>query len=390
MKTSRPSTGSTSRPLRILFTLPTPWIETLGTPKVSIEISRQLTARGHRCEVFSLDQALKEGASPNRHFKLAQFQWALLRHIRREGPNYDVIQAEHNTIPFPRGAYGFAGLIISKSNGLFHFYQNFKRNSVCGGSRLARIRRHASLTLKDMSMQGKPGVERGFRSANIVHVLNQTERDFVSGLGYGEKTIVIPNGLSWPDRADPADAVHRTLARGQTIAFIGSWSQRKGSRQLPAIVRNLRALEPSARFLMLGTGLGAKTLLPHFSERDRNSITIVPRYEASELPALLSHASIGLFPSFLEGFGLGALEMLAAGLPIVCWDVPGPRDFVKDYPLAGELVPAGNVDQTVEALRRLMLDTTPERRRAATGSASQFRWPEIAMRWEESVMRELR
>ena len=40
---------------------------------------------------------------------------------------------------------------------------------------------------------------------------------------------------------------------------------------------------------------------------------------------------MGIFPSRIEGFGFGVLEMLAAALPVVAYDAPGPPMMLSPY-----------------------------------------------------------
>jgi glycosyltransferase involved in cell wall biosynthesis len=58
-------------------------------------------------------------------------------------------------------------------------------------------------------------------------------------------------------------------------------------------------------------------------------IDVIPQYDSEELPMLLSGATVGAFPSYIEGFGFAVLEQLASGLPTVAYDVPGPRETLR-------------------------------------------------------------
>ena len=58
-------------------------------------------------------------------------------------------------------------------------------------------------------------------------------------------------------------------------------------------------------------------------------------------------------PSRWEGFGLVAVEAMAAGVPIVASDVPGLREVVEGAAL---LVPPGDVAALSAALTRLSAD----------------------------------
>ncbi len=48
-----------------------------------------------------------------------------------------------------------------------------------------------------------------------------------------------------------------------------------------------------------------------------------------DLNAILSTARALLFPSFAEGYGLPALEAMAAGIPVICSDIPVFRELLK-------------------------------------------------------------
>jgi glycosyltransferase involved in cell wall biosynthesis len=58
-------------------------------------------------------------------------------------------------------------------------------------------------------------------------------------------------------------------------------------------------------------------------------ISCQPTFAERDLPSLLADCTIGIFPSHIEGFGLAVLEQLAAGLPTIAYDVPGPRQILQ-------------------------------------------------------------
>ena len=59
--------------------------------------------------------------------------------------------------------------------------------------------------------------------------------------------------------------------------------------------------------------------------------------------------TVGAFPSYVEGFGLAVLEQLAAGLPTVAYNLPGPRDILKST-LPDLLVPCGDAEKFAATL----------------------------------------
>ncbi|MDR0758574.1 MAG: glycosyltransferase family 4 protein [Treponema sp.] len=64
---------------------------------------------------------------------------------------------------------------------------------------------------------------------------------------------------------------------------------------------------------------GAETVKAAASEsRYRNDIFFTGHFPATSLPELYSGAEFVVFPSLYEGFGLGILEAMASGVPVVC------------------------------------------------------------------------
>lgn len=95
--------------------------------------------------------------------------------------------------------------------------------------------------------------------------------------------------------------------------------------------------------------------------------------------ALLPHCAIGVSTSALEGLGLNILEFQAAGLPVVCTDLPPHREMVEDG-RNGLLFETGNVGQLAGHLRRLLQEPAEARRLAEAGrqSARQRTWKKTA------------
>src|SRR5205823_10426594 len=160
------------------------------------------------------------------------------------------------------------------------------------------------------------------------------------------------------------------------ICFLGMWSVRKGSRDWPEIVRGILDSVPSARFAFLGTMTDEQTVLHDLRISSNETIRCLTSYGPEELPQLIARCALGLFPSYIEGFGLSVLEQLAAGIPTIAYDVSGPR-HIFNAARAQFLVPAGDVkamaQQAIEILR--MNETDYETlSRNCREIAAQFRW----------------
>lgn len=376
-----------TNPLRILFCVPTLWTETLGVPQVSIRLSSELAKRGHICHKFSFEDAFPHGLGRiQSFFQTGLFQRRLRDHIVQHGGNYDVIQAEHNMLPYRRPTYRFSGKLIAKSNGLFDFYRDFTES----------IERELRPQLKDTGTMGGNllrslgqfygrrlnAADLSFEAADLIHLLNQFELDHLQRKGvHSGKLHIVSNGITAEKATILAtSATLNARAKSKSIAFVGSWSLRKGLREFPQIVRSVRRLDPDVYFHLLGTGVNAENVRAEFDPEDRDALIIEPEFTPDQLTRLLSNCKCGLFPSYVEGFGLGVLEMLAAGLPVVAWDIPGPSEMIVQGK-NGKLVKAGDIEATHSALIEIL--ELPENRyrdmyAAALEVPNRFTWEKAA------------
>ena len=105
----------------------------------------------------------------------------------------------------------------------------------------------------------------------------------------------------------------------------------------------------------------------------------------SDIPELLGKADLFAFSTtHAEGFGIVLIEAMAAGLPILASDVPACREVLKEG-IAGDLLPAGDVQAWIYALQQMM-DSQPLRLALANKAmthASSYDSRLTAQRWVE-------
>jgi glycosyltransferase involved in cell wall biosynthesis len=220
--------------------------------------------------------------------------------------------------------------------------------------------------------------------ADVVSVLNDLDREELerSGIPAG-KIVVIPNGMSG-SRAQLFERVGGELPDQPTVVFVGTFDSRKGAKDFPRLLAEIVARVPTVRFRLLGTAGRYQTeeeVRGFFPALIQERMEVIPRFEPDRLPELLSTGSVGVFPSYIEGFGLGVLEMLAASIPVIAYHAPGPPCMLPpEY-----LVPAGDTRALAAKVAELLAD--PERlRRArewARKRAQDFSWKQVAERTSE-------
>jgi glycosyltransferase involved in cell wall biosynthesis len=184
----------------------------------------------------------------------------------------------------------------------------------------------------------------------------------------------------WRQKLVEAAALPETRLARQKVSFIGMWGARKGAQDWGECIRRVRAIVPEAHFKFLGTLTDNERVLRDLNIPACDWMEIVPEFHPDELPKLLSDSTVGALPSYAEGFGLALLEQLAAGIPTVSYDAPGPRSILQSS-LSDLLVPVGNVEQFSAALIQILSADLAGYRKLierCAKVASRFLWSTVA------------
>ena len=320
--------------LRILMILHMPWNRNLGGSRVQLELAEEFRKLGHEVEKFDLYDAFPEAKSSSRLGELFRpsFSVRAKAFVQANAHRFDVIDAHQGNLPYSKKELGFKGLLVARSVGLYAFYDQFIKSE-----NLKNPPRKLKTRIGNFLRSWKYNRElnlypRSLQTCDLINVPNYDELVYVRDvLGLGDKCTVFPFGLTQERHQKFKQAVESSEVRlaNKQIVFIGSWGSRKGSRDWTRIITQIKVKVPSARFLFLGTGLSAEKVLQDLSLPACDWIEIIPQYNSEDLPKLLSGATVGAFPSYIEGFGFAVLEKLASGLPTVAYDVPGPREMLR-------------------------------------------------------------
>ncbi len=153
---------------------------------------------------------------------------------------------------------------------------------------------------------------------------------------------------------------HPDRARGLRLILAGKWGWKT----------------ETVKAAMGAVNMAWKTLVP-----DGVVQATGPVFE-QEKWALLRHASVLLFPSLDEGFGLPALEAMAMGTPVICSNRGGLPEVVGDV---GFLCSPDDVETMALLLAQVLLmpDALNALREEGWRRASTFTWEKTA----EGVMR---
>lgn len=102
-------------------------------------------------------------------------------------------------------------------------------------------------------------------------------------------------------------------------------------------------------------------------------VRLLGHVEEAALPALYQGATLFLYPTLYEGFGLPVVEAMASGVPVITSHNSALREVAEGY---AELVNPLAVDEIVEAIHRCMTDDEHRASLAELGRrrAKDFRW----------------
>ena len=304
----------------------------LGCSKNAIELAEELEHLDWKCKLIGSDDIVEGQKSGTKRSE--EYHENLRQYLRLHAAEYDVVLYEHACLPYPREEFCSKTLFVARPALLFLHLQKIS------------IPKPKTLKYKIGSLIKKSAREKKFtstiqtslkslKSADLVQALNYDDKSELTEHGIAEEKIaVVPNGIS-RDRRVLFDAVSCQPPEKPKVAFVGTFDFRKGANDFPKIVQSICQKLPETTFRLLGTAGLFETkeqVLSFFPKHLRQQIEVIPHFAASELPELLASCSVGIFPSYLEGFGFGVLEMLSASIPVIAYDAPGPPMMLsKDY-----------------------------------------------------------
>jgi glycosyltransferase involved in cell wall biosynthesis len=373
------------RPLRILCVVNLPWDARLGASRVWMELAEQWRAAGHTVDHYTLGDAFPKPTSHNVVVSLRQIRFIrrAARFIRKNAARYDVIDALLGTVPFAKSHLRFRGLLVARSVGFYLLYEKFHRQARRRWPGFSRGKLVGRIFYSFAREHAFRAAARAIRHADLLNLPNADELKSLKEDTCSDKPATIqPYGLTDENRLQLAQSAAAPATRLATprICFLGMWSVRKGARDLGEIVGRIRATVPDAAFRFLGTFTADENVLRDLGLERSDWCEIVREYEPPDLASLLSDCTAGIFPSYVEGFGLGLIEQLAAGVPTVAYDAPGPRQILRSAP-DDFLVPAGNVEAMSTRIVKILRSSLPEYvalQKKSLEIAAQYSWPKIA------------
>jgi glycosyltransferase involved in cell wall biosynthesis len=194
----------------------------------------------------------------------------------------------------------------------------------------------------------------------------------------------VDHSYFFPRGADEVAAVRRRHGLPEKfVLFVGSLSARKNIRRLIEAWRDTRDADAH---LVLAGGVGSIGLaggdLPDVPPRT----IVIGRVDDDDLPALFTAATLFVYPSVYEGFGLPPLEAMACGTPCLVSDVTSIPEVAGP---AARQVDACDVPALARALDDLLADASllARMREGGLNHVKRFTWDATALRTNEILRR---
>lgn len=162
------------------------------------------------------------------------------------------------------------------------------------------------------------------------------------------KVMVSPSGGVDTDIFKPSPEVKNN--NDFVLGFVGRLTKDKGFDDFLSVIRSLEN-DKSFSFIIVGDG-------PMSYEAETASassnVQYIKRVTQQSLPEIYNQLDVFIFPTKrkTESLGLVAIEAMACGVPVIAYDISGPKEYVNND-VNGFLVELGNKNGILEKVNYL-------------------------------------
>ena len=172
-----------------------------------------------------------------------------------------------------------------------------------------------------------------------------------------DMVIIIPNGVDPKQFITLPEAPRLEInSQEKAIVFLGRLVPEKGLWHLISCMPQVLETISDARLYIGGRGPQKAILEERVAELGLAERVIFTGFlKEKERNYVYNRASLAVFPSLYEPFGIVALEAMATKTPVVVSNVGGLAEIVKDQ-LTGLKVPAGREEALADAIIKILAD----------------------------------
>ena len=229
----------------------------------------------------------------------------------------------------------------------------------------------------DLFPRGNPHlakVEHVVASDLVICVSHATRHDLLAALPGCSARVEVVHSACAPDFGQPAAVPAWTPPA--YLLYVGT---RHGYKDWRLLLEALRLAAVQVPLVCVGGGPWTEAERRALADTGLQDQLMQRDVSDGELVGLYRGAVAFVFPSRYEGFGLPALEALAAGCPALLSDAPSLLEVADG---AAAHFPRGNVEQLAQGLLELVGSAERRERLARTGRvrARDFSWARTAAR----------
>lgn len=221
------------------------------------------------------------------------------------------------------------------------------------------VRRLTSPLIRFIVRGASAYIAYGTKAADYLKTLGATE----DRIFYGYNTVDIEYFQSWADKIRPCRRqLRETLGIHESekaVLFVGQLIERKGIRELLAVIRKLHNCGHKVRLMVAGTGPLEDELKNEFANVP---VTWLGHVQPSKLPELYVAADVTVLPSREEVWGLVINEAMASGCPVIAsYACGGTEDLIIDG-VTGFKIPTCDsscYSASIQAVLSSVLDLSP-------------------------------
>lgn len=224
------------------------------------------------------------------------------------------------------------------------------------------------------------------RVDKIITVSQVSRQDIEHYLHIPTRRIqVIPYGIHDRFQLMPRDKVRAHLHQrfgldGSYLLYVGALTRRKNIERALQAYAQIALDFNDLRFVLVGPriwqGTPIEAVIAEHKLQDK--VLMTGPLQDDDLPVLYNGASVFVFPSLYEGFGMPPVEAMACGAPVITSNTSSLPEVVGEAALK---VDPYNVTAIADAIRRILNDPdlAADLRRRGPAHAQQYTWENTAL-----------
>lgn len=255
-------------------------------------------------------------------------------------PNFQIVEADFTDYSFSEQV-GFAKLLYKLKPDLVHFCMPqqpllYTRPAITTVHDLNLLRITANDDMGKIELVIKKIIFSGLlwivahRTKHILAPSKFTKQDLVQFAKIsGDKVTVTYEGADIATSNQPSPI--KQLSGHRFIVYVGRAEPYKNNRGLIAAHQKLLRQFPDLRLVIVGKkDVLRQSDIAWSEQQNYKQIDFVGFVRDEELAWLYKHCAAYVFPSFMEGFGLPALEAMGSGAPVVSSNATCLPEILQD------------------------------------------------------------